>query len=142
MYKLDAALVFTGLLVAKGGKPQSLGASLRQAGYSESYARNPQKIKKTKKWKEMIATVESPEVNFHAIRVHRDLMEAKKLTTRTFPAEFTADIIQEILDLPDIQILSIKPYSKGVHVTYFEPDLVTRGKALDMVYKIRGLYKS
>lgn len=125
-------------LIANGGKMKTLAQTIREAGYSESYARNPQKIKKTKAWKEYIAKLSNNDEDL--VRSLNVLLNAKKITNKTFPIGFTEEDAIEIFKDTEYQLLSLKPYKNGVLVTYLEPDYSIRHKALDMIYKLRGLY--
>ncbi|MEK7646498.1 MAG: hypothetical protein AAB381_02285 [Patescibacteria group bacterium] len=125
-------------MVAKGGKPRSLAEAMREAGYSESYARNPQKIKHTKFWREYLQEFISDE---KIVSVHTKLLEAQKLSTMDFPVLLTDEDLQSIFVSGGRQILTVERGENRVKVTFTEPDFSTRATAIDMAYKVRGLYQ-
>lgn len=62
------------ILVEKGGKT-SMAPVLREAGYSEVIARNPDRVTKTKSWAELLDEM-LPESSI--LQAHKDLLEQKE----------------------------------------------------------------
>jgi hypothetical protein len=125
-------------MVAKGGKPRSLACAMRESGYSESYARNPQKIKHTKFWQEYLQEFISDE---KIVSTHRKLLEAQNLSTMDFPVMLSDKDLKSILTSGGRSIIAIERDKNKARVTFTEPDYSTRATALDMAYKVRGLYQ-
>lgn len=124
-------------MVANGGKTRSLAQSMREAGYSESYARNPQKIKRTQAWKEYLQEFIPDE---SIANTHRGLIEAKKLNRLDLPASLNDKDIKDLMVSIDKEIVNIVRNKKGVQVIFSEPDFSIRIRAVDLAYKVKGLY--
>lgn len=94
-------------MVENGG---NLGKSMRQAGYSPSVAKNPQKLTHSKGWAELM----------------NDL----------FPEELLAKRHKDLLNARRAVVLQIK----GKNVVKSVIDTAAVAKALDMAYKLKNLY--
>jgi len=110
---------------------------MRDAGYSESYARNPQKIKQTKVWQEYLEEYIPNEVIAVA---HRELLGAQRVSRMEFPAVLTDKEVVEIITSSGRTVLVLKRNKKNVNVAYAEPDFTARVRAIDLAYKVKGLY--
>lgn len=126
-------------MVANGGKRRSLAQAMREAGYSESYARNPQKIKGTKVWQEYLEEFIPDE---QLAVAHRSLLEAQRVSRMEFPALLTDEEIKNIIAASGRTVLVLKRGKGGVNVAFSEPDFTARVRAIDLAYKVKGLYKA
>jgi hypothetical protein len=126
-------------MVANGGKRRSLAQAMREAGYSESYARNPQKIKETKTWQEYLDEYIPDE---QVAVAHKALLGAQRVSRMEFPASLTDDEVAEIIASSGRSVLVLKRSKKTVSVAFAEPDFTTQVRAIDLAYKVKGLYKS
>lgn len=90
------------------GSKKPMGKILKEAGYSESVSKSPQRVTETKGWKE--------------------LME------EYFPNEYIYKIHKKILDKKEIIVY------KGEFIKTRQPHSDVK-YALDMIYKLKGLYK-
>lgn len=124
-------------MVANGGKRRSLAQAMRDAGYSESYARNPQKIKKTEAWKEYLDEFIPDE---KIALVHLSLLEAQRICRIAFPVCLTNNDIENIISSSGRKVVTIRRYRNRVSVAFSEPDVLAQIKALDLAYKIKGSY--
>jgi len=124
-------------MVANGGKRRSLAQAMRDAGYSESYARNPQKIKQTRAWQEYLDEYIPDE----AVAVaHRELLGAQRVSRMEFPAALTDEEVANIIASSGRTVLVLKRGKQGVSVAFAEPDFTARVRAIDLAYKVKGLY--
>lgn len=126
-------------MVANGGKRRSLAQAMREAGYSESYARNPQKIKGTKAWQDYLEEYIPDE---EVAVAHKALLGAQRVSRMEFPASLTDDEVAEIIASSGRTVLVLKRGKKSVSVAFAEPDFTTQVRAIDLAYKVKGLYKT
>lgn len=126
-------------MVANGGKRRSLAQSMRDAGYSESYARNPQKIKKTRAWREGIDEYLPDDLIASA---HRKLMDAQRFRKMTFPSVMQDEEIAYVLAMNGNKALSICRNRYFAHALVLEADRTAMRYALDLAYKAKGLYRN
>ncbi len=127
-------------MVANGGKSahsHSLSQAARDAGYSEAYIRSG-KLQKTKAWQEVIHDSLPDE---KLLRVHGEQLEANKLRVIRFDHRMTDDEIREVLKKGECAVVSIKRSETEAYVHFAVPDYLTRLRALDMAYKLKGRYK-
>lgn len=124
-------------MVANGGKTRSLAQSMREAGYSESYARNPQKIKQTRVWQEYLQEFIPDESIANA---HKSLIEAKRVNKIDFPASMSDKEVKEIIISSGKEVFAINRNRKVVQVVFSEPDYSARIRGVDLAYKVKGLY--
>jgi hypothetical protein len=125
------------LMVADGGKTSSLADYLRRAGYSEAYARNPQKLKNTKSWKECMNKYFPPE---ELLAVHWRLLYATKRHVMKFPTFMSDNEIRGVFDGMDDKVLSIERLPGITKVHLLIPDNTARARALEMIYRVQGYY--
>lgn len=125
-------------VVANGGKPLSLAQAMRNAGYSESYARNPQKIKQTKLWEQETEDLFDKETLCKSLK---SLLEARKLEFKAFPSSLGKEAVEELLTSIDCVVTKLQVGSKVIRVWYWSPDNRIRSQAIDMILRIHGEYK-
>lgn len=125
-------------MVANGGNSGSLAQAMRDAGYSENYARNPQKIKKTRAWTDLVQDSLSNDLiiqkhqemlnsyRFHSIKVS---IEAYDNSCISMFREIGWYIVSEIRD------------GEFIRLTCAIPDTRAITRAIDLAYKIKGRYK-
>lgn len=73
---LERHKVLVKKILGNEGKPISLGKAMRESGYSEKYADNPQLLKKTKSWDLLIKEVLNDEM---LIEKHVQLLNKKEI---------------------------------------------------------------
>ncbi len=125
-------------LVANGGKRRSLAQSMRDAGYAESYARNPQKIKQTKAWKTETSDFFDNEALAHDLKA---LLDSYKLQSRAFPLSLEDKDILELFVSMDCIVKKIDRSERMVRVWYWTADNGVRAQALDIIFRIQGTYR-
>jgi len=128
--------------VAEGDGKISVSRAMREVGYSESTAKNPQRITKTRTWQK-IMDEEFPDEKIS--KIHNKLLNAKGFTTRSFPKNMSDDDIKSIIKSAGATPLRIFEGKndmglkvKSCFFTY--PKEVVIDKALDKVYKLKGRY--
>ncbi len=129
------------------GKGKSLGQAMRDEGYSDNYANNPQALRKTLSWDDLVKTVLSDD---KLIMVHENLLNSHRMDQMTFPPESKSkklgtDIITD-QDIEDMflelgcRVRKIVHGELARHVYFWSPDNMARDKALDKAYKIKSKY--
>lgn len=133
------------------GSGKSLGEIMREAGYSEAYSKNPQQLKATKGWGELMDK-HMPEDKL--AKTHGKTLEAVTMRKFRFSDSFKrADVLKfakKFATKPNIMVTKVvvPHYRKGEvswEETYWEvaivvPDNPTILKSMDMAYKLRGSY--
>lgn len=126
-------------MVANGGKSPTFAQAMREAGYSENYARNPQKLKATKTWQELSQESMPDE---EILKRHRELLSACKVETLEIPIEaynhYTVSIHEEI----GWKLIGQTVKGKTVRLMFAVPDNKAILSALDMAYKLKGAYQN
>lgn len=151
------------LLSGKSGN--SVGAAMREAGYSDKYADNPQQMVETNSWKEIM---EEMLPDHELAKVHRSLLNAHSLDHMVFPlgpikaeeAEedgneeesgsrkqdtgeripLTDAQIGEMLASVNCVVRKIVHGQQARHVYFWAPNEKARTDAVDMGYKLKGRY--
>lgn len=99
-------------LIAEDGGKSPIGKLMKRAGYSDEYATNPQKLRKTKSWQQ--------------------LME------QYIPDDLLARKHKELLNKQEVVVIGKKGERETVMTGV--PDANAVGKGLDMAYKLKGKY--
>lgn len=123
-------------MVENGG---SLGSAMREVGYSESMAKNPQKLTKSKGWQEIMSkSIRESEL----LRVHRQMLGSVRLEKLAFDLDISDEDIRYIISkIKSAKLLVISKGPRKKTCYYTMPDERTRDRALDMAYKVWGKYK-
>jgi len=95
-------------MVENGG---NMGKAMREAGYSESMAKNPQKLTRSKGFQELMDKNGLDDLAL--VKKHKELLEAKKI---------------------------IRTFKKDGNKTEIEEPNQIAVRALDIAYKVKGLY--
>lgn len=127
------AKVLKKLAVNSGSQKQAM----LDAGYSLNYAKSPDKIKKTRKWKEIMDDYLGED---EVAAVHKELLKASKLEQGMFPLDVDDDLIRLLITEVGCLVMKILIIKGNKYVWYRAPDGVARKAAVDMVYKLRGKY--
>ena len=122
-------------LVENGGK--SVSKAMLDSGYSPAYAKNPQKLTRSRKWKEIMDDKLSEE---EVAGVHAELLKATKLEQGIFPLDIDDDLIRLLISEVGCLVMKIVEVKGNKYVWYRAPDSVAKKAAVDMVYKLRGKY--
>jgi len=151
--------------VENGG---NVSKAMKQAGYSDAMAHNPQKLTESKAWPQLMEEFLSEE---SLAKAHKELMHAKRLDHMVFPlgpesraealdlskmqpeiktmldaeqamqmTPLTDDDIKDLLASVNCTVRKIVHGQTGRHVYFWSMDARARKDALDMAYKLRGSY--
>lgn len=157
--KQDKAIT---ILAEKGG---SIGAAMREAGYSEISSLTPKKLTNSKTWKQLM---EEHLPDDSLAKVHRSLLNAHRLDHMTFPLgpaeEEESDILEEeeneegiegagadrttmtdgeigeLLASVNCTVRKVVHGRAARHVYFWSPDNKAKDSALDLAYKLKGMY--
>jgi len=121
------------------GEKVSVSAAMRKAGYSPSTASKPHKVTESKAWQELLDEYLPEE---YLSTRHRELADAMTLKSFTLP-DIPDEAIREMFSAGGIEVISINEYEtkKGntrKAVLLSIPESLTRARALELAYKIRG----
>lgn len=127
-------------MVATG---RSKAQILRDAGYSEAVVRHPQRVFRSPVvvilLREMRRDPER-EVLEKAAEAHRALFHSFRLESMTFPKQISDDEIKDFFAGIGSAVQKIVHTQRSRRAYYLAPDVATRTSALDMYYKMQGLY--
>ncbi len=126
-------------MVENGGK--SLSKSMKDVGYSDAYASNPQKLKKTQGWQSIMDKYFS---DTKLGKKHAQLLEARSIEHYTFPNSMTdKQIIDTILEgAPGSKVINIQRNQAWARAHFSVPDNITQFKSLELGYKVKSKIKS
>lgn len=118
----------------------SVGAAMRQAGYSDASAKNPINLTKSMDWQQAMDEF-LPDLDL--LTKHKQLMNATKLERAEFPGYVPQEKIREILLDADCEPRNFEsnPLTGIISVWYWAPDAKTRGAALKLAYELKGKMK-
>lgn len=114
----------------------TLKQALKDAGYSDAYAKNPHQFLKCKTTKEFLDVLIPPKDRaWH----HQQLMRGMRVDSFIIPRnEFDEDELKATLKEAGCIFRSIQYTEKGTFCYFFTPDFTAKAKALDLIYKISG----
>jgi len=124
------------LIIENQGK-EPLGSLMAKAGYSHSYCHNPQELKGTESWQEIMGIYFPDEM---IAEKHIELLNAEILLTRNVYYKLKDSEIFEMFNGRGYQVVDIKRFMTNCVVTYFAPDNANRKGTLELVNKLKGTY--
>lgn len=115
--------------------------AMREAGFSEEYARQPQKFMATRTFQEL-ANIMLPDINL--LEKHTEILSSSKLDSMKFPKEISEQEIIGMLYQVGCMVQKIfQPTDLSDREVYFiAPDNKARMDAIDLAYKIKGHMKA
>lgn len=148
-------------MVENGG---NVSKAMRDAGFSDAYSKNPQKVTASKAFKEL-AEEYLPDTDL--LHIHKRILAAHKLDHMIFPlgpkspdeteeevedesdqnvfeaerTNLTDDDISVMLKDVGCLVRKIVHVQQARHVYFWSPDNKARTNALELAYKIRGKIK-
>lgn len=126
------------ILLAEDGGKTPIGKLMLRAGYKKSYARSPDKIKKTVTWQDLM---EKNLPDNLLTRKHYELLSAVAIDHYTFPNAISNKEIQEIIDnAPGCKLITVKRNAQWARAYFSIPDNRSRKDAIDMAYKLKNKY--
>lgn len=124
------------LFVENGGK--SASAAMREAGFSDAYAKNPQKLTATSTWDELL---DKALPDSKLLTAHKKILNAQKLEHMVFPLGMEEADIKKLLNSTGCKPKQIKYGEQAIHVWYWSPDMKAQAKAIEMGYNLKGKLK-
>ncbi len=121
------------VFVENGGK--SVSAAMREAGYSDASAKNPDKLTKSKAWKDLL---DKALPDNKLLQVHKKLLNAQRLDHMVFPLGIEQADIKKLLSSVGCTPKKIKTGQQAIHVWLWAPDFKARKDAVELGYKIKG----
>lgn len=123
-------------LSANGG---SLADAMRSAGYAESYARNPQKMTASETWQELLERVLPDSKLTEKLD---ELLESSTVDTFYVDKKLEDPQIHAIARKARVKIFLIQRDGRSPQTRVYisKPDSATQRAALDMGFKVKGLY--
>lgn len=115
----------------------STGAAMRQAGYSEAMAKNPQELTESRAWPELMNEFLSER---DLAKAHKQLMNSHRLDHMVFPLGLEEEEIREMLAEVNCTARRFMWSDTQTHCWFWSPDNKARKDAIDMGYKLRGSY--
>lgn len=116
------------------------GKLMEMAGYSKGYAKNPKLLKQSLSWQQLIDRDLSEKT---LTRKHKQLLNAEKMDHKVFPASMTdEEITKTVKKLKGAKLISITRGPQWARAYFSFPDNFVQRDAVDMGYKLRGVYKS
>lgn len=118
-------------------KGMPMGEAMRKAGYKDTYARSPHELVGRKSWKELMELCFPDE---DLVKIHKGLLNSKRLDHMVFSPPATDDEIKILIDEAGCVLRKIV-YGEAIkHVYFWAPDNLSRDRALDKAYKLKGKY--
>lgn len=117
-------------LAENGG---SLRKAIKDAGYSQETADNPQKITKSKSWKALLDQY-LPEEKL--LDLHDKQLNSWKLQSMLFQKQVSDEDIFELMETVNCVVKKVVEIPTGKLVFYITPDNQSRNKALEMGLKL------
>ena len=125
---------FKEVMGVKGG---NISKAMSKAGYTKEVSKRTDKLTKTKGWNYLINKY-LPEKDL--TKAHRELMDAKRIEKTPFYYKLKDKEVQEIIEGEGFKFIGTKRFMTTAIVFFSVPDTFAKKNALDMAYKLRGLY--
>lgn len=122
------------ILENRGG---SVGSAMREAGYSAAYAKNPQQLAGTKTWNELMDEF-LPDADLAA--VHQSLLKSKRVERLVVHKKIPDKDIEQMITDANCVLKKIYEFMGEKHVMFWAPNDKARTDALDLAYKLKGVY--
>jgi hypothetical protein len=136
MATIKQKLVASKLLENPG---KSVSQAMREAGYKESSAKNPQDLTRSMGWQELIDKYMSEE---KLLNIHKRLLDSVKLGNLSFGLDTSDDDIRKAISkVKWARFVAVHKGEKSKICIYTMPDYRTQLNALEMAYKIKGRYQ-
>lgn len=123
------------ILLENTGK--SVSSAMREAGYPEATAKNPQQLTRSQGWQELMIDHLSDE---GLAKAHEELLNQTKTEYFTFPKTMQDEEIEIKVNAAGLELIVIQDGEKGRYAFYAVIDAQARKSALDMAYKLKGSY--
>lgn len=125
------------LLIEDRGKTP-IGKLIKEAGYSKAYSTNPQQLRKTLSWQELM----EKNLPDHLLsKRHGELVGAMMIDHYIFPNSMSDEEIKGVFDqAPGCKLITIKRNAAWARAFFSAPDNISRNKAIELAYKIKDKF--
>jgi hypothetical protein len=117
----------------------NVSKTMLEVGYDENTAKNPKNLTDSKGWKELMDKHLPDNL---LTQKHKELLEQKQLAYFVFSKKLENEEIEEHMLANGLDLIVIRETDKGKMAFYSITDANARKNALDMAYKLKGLYAS
>lgn len=125
-------------LVENGGK--SVSKAMRDAGYSAATAKSPQKVTRSKSWKELMQEYFPDDV---VAAAEAKQLNAARVDHYVFPLAMSDEEITAIvLSYPNTRMIRISVGQTAKRAYFWAPDNNAVAKSIDRIYKLKGSYSA
>jgi hypothetical protein len=124
-------------LISENRGRKTIGELMKLAGYSDSYAKNPQQMKETLSWQELMEKNLPDDL---LSKKHNELLNATGIGHMIFPVKTTDQEITELLATVNCTPQKFQHGDTAIHVWYWARDNKAIKEALDMAYKLKAKY--
>lgn len=114
------------------GKRKSIEQAVKEAGYSEAYAKSG-KITKTKSFQTMLKEIIPEEKLLNALDQQ---LSSYKLNSMLFAKQIKIETIYELFEVMNALVKKIVEIPTGLLVFYYMPDNQSRNKAIELGLKV------
>lgn len=127
------------LIAEKVGKGLNFSVSkaMREAGYSKSYAHNPQRLMRSKSWPDVCEKELYDEL---LLKQHVSLLKAQKIKKLCFSEDIDKKGLKRLFKQAGCEFLSASERNGRFVIIIAEPNYLIWEKALDKAYKLKGKY--
>lgn len=113
----------------------NVSKAMREAGYSKAMAKNPQKIKKSKTWQQLMDKF-LPEQT--VAEVHAQLLRSTRIEHAVFPVSMKDEEIIDLLATVNCTAKKFMHSEMQTHCWFWAPDNLARKAGVEMAHKLRG----
>ncbi|MDD5726275.1 MAG: hypothetical protein PHC53_02585 [Patescibacteria group bacterium] len=117
----------------------SVSAAMKEVGYSDAYAKNPQQITSTDSWDELMKKHLPDE---KLAKAHEALLTSKHVERLVVHAGTPDEDLADMLKEANCTLKKIYIFMGEKHVLFWAPNDKAREAAVDMGYKLKGRYTS
>lgn len=115
----------------------SMRKAIKDAGYSQEVADNPQKIVESKTFLEVLEEYLPDDV---LSQNHKELLNQKRIEYFVFPKKMDDAEIKGHVSAAGLTLIVVRESDKGKLAFYSIPDAQAKKAALEMAYKLKGKF--
>jgi len=121
-------------ILANTGKPMK--QLMKESGYKDGYAKNPQDLVQTKNWQEM---VDKDIPDKLLLREHKKLFKAEELQQFVFPSSMSDEELKGVIKrIRGARFVHIQRGLVWVRVFFTHPDFKTKKEGVKLGYEVKG----
>ncbi len=125
-------------ILAEDGGKTPIGKLMLQAGYNKGYARNPDKLKKTASWQELMEKNLPDDL---LAKRHHELLGSMEIGKFVFPNAVSDEEIKQVIESDSgLKLIKVIRNAAWARAYFSTPDNRSRKDALDLAYKLKAKY--